>query len=272
VVRRSRSVRYSSILRSYLTYCEVREHYRSTDRLELDTDFVFPTTLLPLAVLVSKCQKSVHASNASVQGYVDWILRAGDPLAGQTYVPFVRLPSNSRDYSGVLAHLEDLSQTTQLFAGNRDAYHYLLSELIDNIYEHAQADHAYVMAQCYPKKHVIEASFMDDGMTIPKSLEEGVGARYSPETAHIAILDALSGKSAKGRGERGYGLRSSVRIANALGGEVLIVSGSGAVVARGRGRITTYALSPKNELEGTLVGIRLPDSDKRINLYKLVEE
>lgn len=267
----SRTNRHSAVLRNYLLFCKVRKQYEKTGRLELDTDFVFPTTLLPLAVIVAKCKQPVRATNTSVQGYVDWIIHADDPLVGSTYVPFVRLPRDSQTYLKVLEHLEDLSKTTHLFSRNTDAYHFLLSELTDNIYEHAQASHAYVMAQRYPNKGLIEASFMDDGMTIPKSLELGAGASYGADKAHEAIIDALNGKSAKGRGERGFGLRSSVRIANALGGEVLIVSGRGAIVARKDGSLTVYSLSSQYELNGTLVGIRIPDTHKRINLYKLVE-
>ena len=153
--------RRAAVLQSYLTFCGVRKRYQKSGRLELDTDFVFPTTLLPLAVLVATCRKPVRASNPAVQGYVNWILRADDPLVGDTYVSLVRLPRDPQVYSAVIDHLEDLSETTQLFSGNTDAYHYLLSELVDNIYEHAEASRAYVMAQCYPKKRLIEVSFMD---------------------------------------------------------------------------------------------------------------
>lgn len=263
---------YSPVFQSYLAFCQVRAQGKRSRELVLDTDFVFPTTLLPLAILVSESGKPVRATNASVQGYVNWIMRADDPLVGGTYVPVVRLPRDPSTYQGVLKHLRDLSETTKLFANNRDAYHYLLSELVDNIYQHADASRAFVMAQCYPKKALIEASFMDNGMTIPTSLARGTGSNYPPEKAHRAILDALRGKSAKGGGERGYGLRTSVRIANALGGEVLIVSGRGAVVTGKNGRLFVYSLKPAFGLDGTLVSIRLPDGAKRINLYKLLED
>lgn len=264
-------IRPPPVLRSYLAFCRVRSGYRDSGKLVLDADFVFPTTLLPLAVLVAGCGKPVRASNPAVQGYVDWILQADDPISGGTYVPFVRLPANPEGYAGVLRHLEDLTVTTQLFSGNRDAYHYLLSELVDNIYEHARASRAYVMAQRYPKKGLIETCFMDDGMTIPKSLEHGIGTGYASEKSHEAILDALNGRSAKGTDERGYGLRSCVNVVNALGGVVLIVSGRGAVVVGKQGRRSVYSLSPSNELQGTLVGIQLPNSTKRINLLEVVD-
>lgn len=127
------------------------------------------------------------------------------------------------------------------------------------------------MAQYYPKKGVIEASFMDDGVSVPKSLEHGAGARYSRDAESDAILDALEGKSAKPGGQRGFGLRSPVRIVNELGGEALIVSGRGAVVAATAGDVRSYSLSPQRELQGTLVTLRLPDGTRKVDFYSLVE-
>ena len=170
-----------------------------------------------------------------------------------------------------MRRLEDLSRTTQVFSGNPDAYHYLLSELTDNIYEHAHASRAYVMAQYYPKKGLIEASFMDDGVSIPRSLERGTGVKYPSDAESGAILDALEGKSAKSGSQRGFGLRTSVRVVNELGGEVLIVSGRGAVVAELGEEVRSYSLGPPRELEGTLVTLRLPESARKVNLYALVE-
>ena len=233
---------------------------------------MFPTTLLPLAAFQANSHLELHATSAAVQGYVDWITTADRPPAGKTYVPVVRLPHEPRSSEEVLERLEDLSKTTPLFSRNKDAYHYLLAELVDNIYEHARASRAYVMAQYYPRKGLIEVSFMDDGMTIPRSLGHGLGATYPPNRAYQAILDALSGKSSKEGGLRGYGLSSSARLVNGLGGEALIVSARGAVVSTSAGRRLPYALREQNQLDGTLVSFRLPDSERTVNLYALVEE
>lgn len=260
-----------AILQCYLTFCAVRQRYLRSGTLRLDASFVFPTTFLPLAVLIARTHAQLQTRSEKVRGYVDWIMAADKPPKGGTYLPIIRLPESPKASQGVLEGLEDLSESTELFRGNRDAYRYLLSELVDNIYEHAEASHAYVMAQYYPRKGLMEASFMDDGMTIPKSLEQGAGATYSKDSDYQAILDALDGRSAKGTGERGYGMRTSVGIVNSLGGEVLIASSRGAVVVGKQGQRSTYGLSARNELEGTLVGLRLPDSGKRINLYDHVE-
>ncbi len=259
------------MVKSYLEFCEVRQRFRRTGRLELGANFVFPTTLLPIAVIVATTGKRLRATNSAVQGYADWIVTSGHPPAGGTYVPFIRLPKRFEACKDLLERLEDLSEITRLFSGNRDAYHYLLSELIDNIYQHADASHAYVMAQFYRKLGLMEASFMDDGVTIPRSLELGTGTKYPPKRGYQAILDAARGKSAKPGGQRGFGLQSTVRIVNALGGEALVVSGRGAILSPSDGKVIAYSLAPRQELAGTLVSLRLPEGDKRVNLYDLVE-
>jgi hypothetical protein len=199
------------------------------------------------------------------------ILRAEQPEVGGTYLPVVRLPSKSGASAGAIARLEDLSRTTRLFANNPDAYHYLLSELIDNIYQHSGASNAFVMAQFYPKSGLMEASVIDDGITIRGSLERGIAAQYEPTQEFQAILDALNGESAKSRVERGFGLGTSVGIVTALGGEALVVSGRGAVISEGEGRLTAYPLDEGQNLPGTLVSIRLSEGDKKINIYDHLE-
>jgi hypothetical protein len=236
----------------------------------LDAVFVFPTTLLPLLVLMDRTGAVLESSIPSVRGYVAAVSRPDAPPAGATYLVALRRGADLGPGEGVLDRLVDLSGSTRLFSRNRDAYHYLLSELVDNIDQHAGADHAYVMAQYYPIRGEIEASFMDDGVTIPGSLERGIGRHYPPEDAVQAIVDALGGLSSR-TAERGFGLRTSVRLTNALGGEVLIVSGRGAVVAEPAGGVLPFRLSEDRALQGTLVSLRIPEGDKTISLYDYLE-
>lgn len=258
-------------LQSYLSFCSIRRSFRSTGQLTISSDFVFPTTLLPLAVLARKSNAEVHALNDQVQGYIDWVMDSDELAPGRSYVPVIRLPTEPAGHEKIVARLTNLSMSTRLFGSNPDAYHYILSELIDNIYEHAHARRAYVMAQCYPSRGLMEATFMDDGVTIPGSLKAGTGKAYPAGRAFVAIFDALRGKSAKPGGERGYGLRTSVRVVNELGGEALIVSGRGAAVARPDDPVSYFALRASDALDGTLVALRLSEGSKKINLYSFLE-
>lgn len=260
----------SSLLESYLLFCEIRGQSRQNAELLIRAGFVFPTTLLPLALLSSKLGLPLRATSESVQGYVQTVLSADHPPSGRSYLPAIRLPKDPPLRSDVLARLENLSAKTRLFSNNTNAYDYLLSELVSNIYDHSAAQAAYVMAQYYPTSGVMEVCFLDDGSSIPGTLGRGLGVAYPPEEHHQAILDAIGGMSSKGGSERGYGLPSSIKIITALGGEVLIVSGAGAVVVTPRG-VSPYVLRADHRFDGTLVSFRMADSDTRIDFYRLVE-
>lgn len=263
--------RIPEVIGSYAAFCEVRNSFDASGILELESDFVYPTTLLPLLVLMDRTGAKLQTSNASVRGYIDRIAQPGLPPVGSTFIPCVRLPRVRGDGEELVIRLGYLSSSTRLFSNNREAYLYLLSELTGNIYEHASADHAYVMAQYYPAKGLIEASFMDDGVTIQGSLEQGRRNSYLRSDPNAALLDALNGVSAKSDGRRGYGLRTSVSIATALGGEVLIVSGRGAIVAQPGRNLSPYRLREDQALHGTLISVRLSEGDKKINLYDHLE-
>jgi hypothetical protein len=112
----------------------------------IESGFVYPTTLLPLAVLESTSGKVLRATDPTVRGYVDWIKSADKQPPGGTYLPIVRLPRHPGVHLEVLKRLNDQSASTQLFSGNRDAYLYLLSELVGNIYKPAAAGRAFVTA------------------------------------------------------------------------------------------------------------------------------
>ena len=92
------TARHHAPLACYLTFCRVRRRFENSGRLYLDEDFVFPTTLLPLAVLCAHTGASLTASNPAVQGYADWIMTTNTPPPGGTYVPIVRLPSKAAEY------------------------------------------------------------------------------------------------------------------------------------------------------------------------------
>ncbi|MDE1837959.1 MAG: hypothetical protein KGJ23_15260 [Euryarchaeota archaeon] len=258
------------MLSSYLEFTGMRRKQRAGEPFLLATDFVYPTTLLPLVLYSLKRGCSLAVASEKVRGYVRTVQQADLPPEGRTYLPAIRLPRAPEDYWDVLGRLENLSANTQLFGNNPEAYHYLLGELVDNIYEHAQAERAFVMAQFYPTSRTIEVCFLDDGATIPGSLGHGTNTPYPTERHYQAILDAARGRSAKGGGERGYGLSSSIRLITSLGGGALIVSGAGAVVAGADG-LSPYSLSDDHHLEGTLVSLRLADSDRRVNFYELIE-
>ena len=126
---------------------------------------------------------------------------------------------------------------------------------------------ALVMAQKYPLKGFVDMSFFDNGITIPKNLQKH-DHEFSPPAP---ITEAVKGLSMKGV-DRGFGLSSSVKIFNeGLNGEILIVSGYGAVYFKEQ-TPTGFNLVEGHQLNGTLISLRAPHPPSNIeDFYKYLE-
>ncbi len=76
--------------------------------------------------------------------------------------------------------------------------------------------------------------------------------------------------STKAGRERGFGLSSNVEMFRDLGGQILIVSGFGAVYVDGQS-IIPYRLTPQNKMDGTLISLRIKDESRIVNIYEYLE-
>lgn len=261
--------RVPDLLQCYLKYREVIQAWRGTGDISIDLPFLQPTTLLPLWAEAEHNHVQLVALNSEVREYIDALTKGACIPAGGTYLPPVRLPRTHSEAGAVTRQLSDLSRQTRIFQANPNVFDYVLSELIDNIYQHAHAEVAFALAQYYPRKKEIEIGFLDNGVTIPGSLERGTELRFPPELHYQAVLNAMDGSSSKGGTERGYGLGTSLELMTQLEGSGLIVSGQGAIFLSGDQR-QPFALSKEERMPGTLISIQLPDGDKKINLYDVV--
>lgn len=151
--------------------------------------------------------------------------------------------------------------------GGELAFKYLLSELTDNIYQHAEFENAFVIAQRYPKYGFSEICIIDNGITIFGSFKRK-GYLFGED--YDAVAYAINGLSAKGR-ERGYGLGSNTRIFTAgLKGEILVVSGNGAVYASPNTQ-KIYKFRNIYSLGGTMVSIKIPFPAPKADIYEYLE-
>ena len=184
------------------------------------------------------------------------------------YMPLVTLPIEQENCEAVLQRIYELGDTSVIFSSNPDAFKYVIGELVDNIYEHSGFKHAFVMAQKYSNLGFIELGFLDDGVTIPGSFRK-YGWPYGRKEHYQAITDAIRGLSTKKEAGRGYGLDSSVKIFLELGGQVLVVSGYGAVYLDSQ-EMKCYRLTTKHRMAGTLISLRVRDIHKTVDIYKLL--
>ena len=113
---------------------------------------------------------------------------------------------------------------------------------------------------------------VDDGMTIGGSLRKAGFGGLSDKAAIERVL--AEGISAKGAGERGYGIRTNVSMyTSGLKGGVLIVSGAGAVeltFSESSGRVSqsNYCLEGSSStLDGTLISVRIPFPTGEVDIH-----
>ena len=114
---------------------------------------------------------------------------------------------------------------------NKNIFLFILSELVDNISDHANSSNAFVIG--YFKKDYFDIIIIDDGITIPKSLELH---DFSFKNDCEAILSAINGNSTKndfGYFERGCGLNNSFMLmTQSDNSSILVASRNGLIYSK----------------------------------------
>ncbi|MCE5295846.1 MAG: hypothetical protein LLG16_01930 [Euryarchaeota archaeon] len=253
---------------NYLDYARVQSNFAETGIVDLgQLKWIYPTALLPSIGLLANNPSSVYVppKDPSAAGYIETMLEKGiqyHPGAG-SYVPVISLPEDERKLDPVLAEVYRLNNDGREYGGI-NAFKFMVGELVTNIYEHSDFDHAFIMAQKYPGKKFVDICFFDDGITIPGSLTRA-GMIFGDDWEFIA--QAVNGLSSKNVKERGYGLTTNVRICTeGLGARILIVSGKG-VLYLDHSEQKAYNLRDEYKLSGSSISIRVPYPAKEIDIY-----
>ncbi len=262
---------------SYAEYVGYRESARNNGKIDLTgKKFLDSTTVLLLAALKLKENIDVVTSDSSdAAGYLNntcstpnwWRSKIGKIIFRTgSYIPLSRLPNDHAQFKTLLERIEELIGSYDSLGG-QNAFNLVLSELTDNVYQHSGFDQAFMMCQAYEKKKYIELSFIDDGISIPGNFDKYEIDFKSDEKA---IDMAVQGMSTKNDLERGRGLGDSLSIyCKSLNAQAIIVSRGGLYYRKGE-EIKLYRLTEEQEFKGTLVSLRLPILNKRIDYTKFV--
>jgi len=257
---------------SYLLFCQYREECNKNSVMDLaKCDWLYPTSLLPLIAFMKEKKDSITYNPPLLQevnNYIKLIMGEIDPVYKlSSYLPIVSLPSSIQEQDNVLKKIYDCHNNGKYFGGE-NAFKYMIGELVGNIYEHSKFNNAFVMAQHYGKRSenpFAEISFFDDGITIPGSYAK-VGMVFEDDEA---LIRAINGLSTRGK-ERGFGLGTNVRlVTEGFKGQILVVSRNAAILI-GKGVQNLYKLSEPHILQGTLISVRIPISEKEVQLYDYI--
>lgn len=269
-----RKSEYPKLLLEYFKYCKVRNLALKSDIVDLSKyRWIYPIFLVPLCnLMITNDFAFIPPLNSNAKNYIETVITT-EYSSKSTYVPLQPLPINYKESGSVLSNLQEWCDQGKYYGG-LTAFSYLFSELIDNIYQHSEFDHAYVIAQSYPRKGFSEVCIFDDGISIPKSFENH---NIMFKSDAYAISRAINGYSTK-EDNRGNGLNSTIDMYTKDGNaEALIVSRNGIFYKKNRLPAKLYNTELMNNkddiitadyaifnddyvppLEGTLISIRMP--------------
>lgn len=240
-------------------------------------DFATPLSILPLSVFSNLNNVTIDFSKikSDVKSYLEHInFPEGSDcfdIEDKKYIPICKLKLSSRDelsnienklLENIFDKVDDESDRNVLV----NAIKLLISELYDNIDQHANISDYWIQAQFYDKSKVCEICLIDTGIGIRKSYEKN---KIFIKLDSLAIYAAMNGTSSKKEEGRGTGIPSVVRIfIEKYKGELVIVSGNGAIYKK-HNKETLYQL-PIN-WQGTIVCIRFKIRSNLENIYSALQ-
>lgn len=242
--------------------------------------FLHPFFLAPLSIYKNTSGKNIECINIPlrIQSYLnsicfDRMLHFGSEkredveaviqkYTDKTYLPlcsFAMTDANKDTFGSIIQSV--LTKQAGIGRGG-SSLSYLISELLDNIYEHSRSSNGYVFSQYLEREGVIDLCIADRGITIAGSFQQA--GLYQDEidgSETEALKLANEGYSTKNRPEaenRGYGISTSK--------EMLVVGMKGAFFMLSGGAFHRYENGANDYIDlrnlfrwqGTVILMRIP--------------
>lgn len=240
------------ILDAYKLFCRLREMIKDSTNLVINEKFLYPTTILALSNYLQK-NACISFADKKVEEYYRFITTSR-VSKHNSYIAITPIPLDITRRDDFLKDITEFEDGVHV--GGRNSFNYIISELIDNIYEHSCFNRAYIVCQRYYKKGFFEIVIIDNGKGIKKNMIE---RNHIFDTEMDYIYYAANGLSTKGK-ERGKGLGTNIRlVTEGMNGCIFIVSG-GAALFRGPQdqQEILYMLKRNQSYDGVLITIRIP--------------
>lgn len=156
-----------------------------------DVTFLHPFFLAPLAIYKNTSGKDIKCINISlrIQAYLNSICfdrmlffdhekredveAVMQKYTNKTYLPlcsFAMTNANKDAFGSIMKAI--LMKQTNIGQKGNSSLSYLISELLDNIYEHSQSPYGYLFSQYSKKGGVINLCIADTGISIAGSFEK----------------------------------------------------------------------------------------------------
>ncbi len=238
--------------------------------------FITPLSILPLVVYANQNKIEIDCTEKD-NNVCSYLSTIGFPkgmtnLSPQTkhYLPITKMPPIEEntvlnEYEDRILAQSSMGEDTSFITSLK----YLTSELVNNVNEHAQIGHYWLLAQYYERPNkTCEIVIADCGIGYKKSYK---GTEFEVKTDKKAIENALEGKSSKSAKakskERGKGLPSIANMfVNGYGGKLIIISGKSMIYYKPKEK---RVIGLKSYWRGSLIGINF--NLKSIDVYKFLD-
>jgi len=250
------------LFKQYLAFLEIKN--KSENNININQNFIGIVTFILLSQYYEENKNKKIIASHNVFNYFKIMNTTNNFNSEKTYIPYIDLPKKPEKGNLLLKKIYTYTKDGKDLGGE-SVFKNLINELIDNIYQHSYFTKSKISAQKYGKLKFCDICFLDNGITISGSFDL---KKYNYSTPCDAILQAMNGKSTKSK-NRGWGLYSNIKIyTQNLKGELLIVSGSGAVY-KNKNSTNLYILKNTNYLKGTLIVFRIPYPSKSLDLLQV---
>ena len=244
-----------------------------------DVSWAYPLIVLPLAAYIYSTGSTYKFGNSSAQSYLETIgfPQGVDSVStfeeqlhkGKNFVPISILKKEAREQRERLEtlFLEMIYKILGNTKGAENAIYYPVAEFVSNIFDHSRKDEGFVFGQLYQNKNFLDMCIVDNG--------RGLATAYKEENDVVlsdvdAIKQALEGYSTKRDKERGYGIRTSIRVVcEALKGGFVLLSGSAAFLSVDNKK--SIVTLPDFHWQGVIIAYRIPKPTHPINIAPYIE-
>lgn len=264
-----------------LDFIQQTKPVKDGDRITIDmsaVNFSFPLLILPISGLIkSLLQREIQIEfipSSSNHIYLESIKFPfglssnttdswNDSLAryrSKTYLPICSIPTKDSvmrediltTFGKIL--INQLSIRGQLHS----AIIYIISEIFDNIVEHADVTEGWIMVQNYPNKQFLDVCILDTGKGVLGSYKKA--GIQEIDTDEQALQEAINGLSTKVKEEtRGFGIKTSRRmLVKGLKGKFLLFSGNAFYISTYEQEDTITVIDEGYRWDGTVAALRIP--------------
>lgn len=183
----------------------------------------------------------------------------GEARASLSYVPIKKIDLGEDFYDSIDLRANELAALLSFDKSLETFISYVFVETIRNVYEHSETDAAFICAQKWPTKNLVEIAIVDTGVGVAKALLPRFPNRTEKELLYLSAEPGISAQSnhrVLGKhnmwSNSGYGLYALRKLAILYEGSFLLCSGRHALWQQQSG-VTEY----ETAFPGTAIAIRI---------------